>query len=100
MKVIYLIEGELNHYKIGITGQSATSRLKQLQTGNPIKLSLIEEFETQHHELEGLLHRKFLTEALHGEWFLLKSTDVFAFRATCRQLEKQIILAKKINQLD
>jgi hypothetical protein len=44
------------------------SRLKELQTGNPLKLQIYAEADWPD-EYEGLLHRRFAKKRVSGEWF-------------------------------
>jgi hypothetical protein len=67
---VYFIKAEgLNRVKIGIS-KEPQERLKQLQTGSPIKLSLMA-FTPGDIELERSLHNKFSHIICDGEWFHL-----------------------------
>ena len=73
---IYVISnGE--HYKIGVSGNSK-KRLKQLQTGCPLKLQLVDVYIVPRRiakNLEKQLHKMFWQRRLrfNGEWFDLTS---------------------------
>ena len=92
MGLVYLI-GELdnggNRYKIGSTrGKTVTNRLKQLQTGSSNELYVKEAYKTDHpFKLEKMLHNRFKSSSLIGEWFELNKRDVEDFRGICEHLE-------------
>jgi len=69
-----------DHVKIGWTkSQSAESRLKTLQTGNPLKLRVAAEFIAVDHRLEFELHQLFAIERCVGEWFMASESFVCWF---------------------
>ena len=62
----YVIEAVgLNMVKIG-KAKNVTKRLKQLQTGSPLKLQVLHCFDL---DCEGDLHRHFASHRVNGEWF-------------------------------
>ena len=94
MGYIYLIGeiGNENRYKIGSTrSKDINKRLKQLQTGNSEELYIKESFETSHpFKLETMLHNRFKTSNLIGEWFELSNEDVRDFKGVCENLQSII----------
>ena len=93
MAFIYLIESDNEHeklYKIGFTrNKDVKKRLKQLKTGNPAKLSLIEKFETKHNrKVEITLHNIYSMKNIDGEWFKLENYDVDNFLENCSKIER------------
>ena len=61
-----------NLYKIG-KADNPIERIKQLQTGNPFKITLVCVIPTiNSFELEQLLHKKFKQYHHYGEWYKLK----------------------------
>ncbi|WP_324695475.1 GIY-YIG nuclease family protein [Novosphingobium sp. RL4] len=56
--------------KIGFTKQDPRVRLKQLQTGNPMKLKLLGWFPGTQREERGL-HESLAAYRIGGEWFRL-----------------------------
>lgn len=100
MGYVYLI-GEKNKkgkYKIGSTrAKDVNKRLKQLQTGNSSELFIKESYETEHpFKLEKMLHNRFKSSNLIGEWFDLSESDTEAFKSVCEEKEK-IIMSLKNN---
>lgn len=97
---VYLIGERENKgkYKIGSTrGKDVNNRLKQLQTGNSSELFIKDSFETSHpFKLEQMLHNRFKSLNLIGEWFELSETDTEQFKAICEEKE-HIISALKNN---
>ncbi len=91
MKWIYLIKAELEgveYYKIGVTRRLPETRLKELQTGNALKLELVHIFKTKFGTLlESTLHRKYSNLQESGEWFGLTMEDVNTFLKNCEKIE-------------
>ena len=79
-------------YKIGITKNDPNKRVKQLQTGNPNKISLHRKYETKNYlKVEQWLHRKYQgkTEA-KNEWRTLTDEQVFSFLDDCQAADDNI----------
>lgn len=91
---VYLIgEYENDHkYKIGSTRNSDIGRrLKQLQTGNSSELFIKSSFETDKpFRLERMLHMKYDSTHLIGEWFEMDDSDVFGFERDCAKYQRII----------
>ena len=72
---VYVIEEMGQHlFKVGHTTGDPQGRLRQLQTGNGVKLDLITAFTCQEPEIvEKALHRllEARTQRMQGEWFAL-----------------------------
>lgn len=77
-KYIYVIEDlDSGRIKIG-RSKDPSSRLKQIQTGNPntLKLGMVKE-RAYSSKFESWLHREFSANRLNGEWFSgITSADV------------------------
>ena len=88
---IYLIKNsEESYYKIGV-GKNPKQRLKQLQTGSPAELVLIETFSTEHaYKIEKILHRRYSHLKKDGEWFYFSIIEHFEFLNICQTVEKSI----------
>ena len=101
MGIVYLIQEHNDSeylYKIGFTKNNAEKRLKELVTGNPNNMKVIEQFKTNHDfTLERTLHRFFRCEKVKNEWFRLSLEQVKSFKSTCEKLEKQFDFLKKEN---
>jgi hypothetical protein len=79
-------------YKIGITKNDPNKRVKQLQTGNPNKISLHRKYESKNYlKVERWLHRKYQgkTEA-KNEWRTLTDEQVFSFLDDCQAADDNI----------
>jgi hypothetical protein len=77
-------------YKIGYTRNKSTlkKRVKQLQTGNPDKIKILNFHETKHgRKVETALHNVYSMKRLEGEWFELEVYDAKNFNDTCNKLE-------------
>jgi len=96
MGYVYLLlevdkDGNERH-KIGITKNDPELRVKQLQTGNPAKISLLKFYESENHlKVERWLHKQYQskTEA-DNEWRSLSNEEVITFEATCKKADETI----------
>lgn len=64
---VYFIQAATGQIKIGIAANPA-ARLRDLQVGSPVALSLLCECEGGRPQ-EREYHRRFAAHRLHGEWF-------------------------------
>ena len=64
-------------YKIGITTKTPVSRVAELQTGSPTKISISGySYNSNALAMEIELHKMFASKRLEGEWFALNDDDV------------------------
>lgn len=92
---VYLIKNEENYYKIGRTG-NIRARIKQLQTGYPLEITLIHQFKTNFsREIEYVLHKDYYGSKIRGEWFSLTQEEVDNFLKHCKKTEKNLIYLKE-----
>jgi|ERR1700745_89370 len=76
---VYLIGPEIGSgpIKIGISAYGPEYRLKRLQTGNWIKLKIINWFPcSDPKSTESMLHDRYRSRHIHGEWFNLVQEDL------------------------
>lgn len=101
MGYIYLLQAnDTDYFKVGITTSSIEKRIKQLQTGSPVKITCIKYFYSEdfYRKIEGTIHRlwahkKFIDENflhLSGEWFKLNTEDVENFIILCFKIETNL----------
>lgn len=92
MGYVYLICDPSNDmFKIGVTRDLKSNRLKKLQTGNPSELFIRTIYETEWpFRLETMLHAYFRPKLVLNEWFKLDIHDVSTFHETCHRLEDNI----------
>lgn len=85
------IDGHESH-KIGITKNDPNKRVKQLQTGNPNKISLLRSYETKNYlKVEHWLHRQYQTKTeAKNEWRTLTDNQVFSFHDDCKTADDNI----------
>lgn len=70
--------GEL--YKFG-NSEDPETRIKKLQTGSPVPLSLVYTFEARTPKrAESELKRQFAIKYAHDEWFRLTEADILAVK--------------------
>lgn len=86
MSYVYVIRsGE--YCKIGIAAD-VQARLASLQTGNPVTLTLVTQFEFANPApVEQVLHQKFASQRETLEWFRLSVTDLETIDRICRLLD-------------
>ena len=91
-KYVYLIcDPAQELFKIGVTKNLYTKRMKQLQTGNGAELHLVKYHMTFFpYRMEKLLHAKFANKREHGEWFRLDINDISHFEQYCSEFEELI----------
>ena len=96
IRSIYLIRGNNGKYKIGIA-KNPQSRLKQLQTGNPEPLSIIETYKTINaSKIEKALHNRYSYARKEGEWFELSISNELTFINECEEIDDNINLLRKL----
>ena len=93
---VYLIcDSAQELYKIGVTKNLYSKRMKQLQTGNGTELHIVNYHETYYpFRIEKLLHNRFQSKREHGEWFRLDMEDITSFSTLCEEFEEFIDLMK------
>jgi hypothetical protein len=89
MKYVYLIYCEGNSlFKIGVS-KNPKSRLKQLQTGSGLKLSLLQSYPSVYaHKIESSFHNRYSYLKTSGEWFNLPYTFKNKFLTECKRSNK------------
>ena len=89
---IYLISSEINNdilYKIGITKREVKKRIKELKTGNPATLNIINVFESKWaSKIEANLHKRFYKNHINGEWFSLEPEIISNFNEICKEIHE------------
>lgn len=86
-------------FKIGVTKNDPNKRIKQLQTGNSRKITLVKIYESENYlKVEGWLHRKYhqRTEA-SNEWRSLTDAEMISFTNDCIKADATISFLKTNN---
>ncbi len=101
MGYVYLILEVNQHgeeaYKIGISKNPPKKRLKQLQTGNPNQISILNSYESKNYKkIEQWLHGRYSRKKTlaQNEWFNLTSEEVLGFLDECKKAEATFDLLK------
>lgn len=68
MFVYFIHNAGTNHYKVGKT-KSLEKRIKQLQTGNEVRLVIKRHIDDTNPEIEKYLHEYFKDKKILNEWF-------------------------------
>lgn len=89
---VYLIRcEENNYYKIGVT-KNIQRRLKQIQTGTPDKIYLVEKYESDYStKIERALHNFLAHYHRNNEWFELPLEEELRFVDNCKKIEQNFI---------
>ena len=89
---IYLICDPANNtYKIGVTRNIESNRLKKLQTGNSTELHIVSIYKCEYpFRFESMLHSYFKTKQELNEWFNLSNEDILLFQNKCKELDNTI----------
>ena len=89
---VYLICDPSNDlFKIGVTRNLNSKRLKQLQTGNGTELILKYLYPSEFpFEVEKRMHWKYNHKREVGEWFYLDVKEILNFMEDCKEKEETI----------
>ena len=93
MGYIYLICDPSNDtYKIGVTRNINSNRIKKLQTGNSTELHIVKTFKCDYpFRLEKMLHLYFNDKHELNEWYRLQLHDIIGFTDICEMLNNRIL---------
>lgn len=98
---IYLLTAiidDVKMYKIGITKNDISVRLRALQTGNPYKISIVNSFQSKWaSKVENSLHSYFKKNNVLNEWFVLSDEEVGLFTELCQKTENNLQLLEDNN---
>jgi len=101
MGYVYLIlqidENGDELHKIGISKNPPEKRLKQLQTGNPNQIFILNFYESlRYKKVEQWLHGRFSWKKTlaKNEWFKLSDEEVFSFLDECKKAEATFDILK------
>jgi len=76
---VYLLKAG-QYYKIGITSATIEERIRQLQTGNPYKITYVAygdvKSQKKAQEIENYLHLDYKRHRLQGEWFSIPHSEI------------------------
>lgn len=89
---IYLIcDPSNNTYKIGVTRNINSNRLKKLQTGNSTELHIVSTYKCDYpFRLETMLHNYFDLKHELNEWFNLELNDIIKFNDICKEIDNRL----------
>ncbi len=94
--VYVLRSGNEDVFKIGRTRQDVDSRRRGLATGNPHPLTVFDVIETEHEALcETLLHRRFRSRRVSGEFFAVGPEELEAAIGETRELLADLVASQK-----
>ncbi|MDY0268800.1 GIY-YIG nuclease family protein [Trichloromonas sp.] len=86
--LLKMIDDNSPIYKIGYTKSTVNSRLKNLQTGCPNKIIIVDEYQSDYSKIiEKTLHNIYRHKKVNGEWFKLDIYDEVNFINNCKKYE-------------
>jgi len=91
--VYLMVEGDQygeEKYKIGVTKNDPSLRLKKLKTGNSGELSVLKAYKSRNYKrIEKMIHRKYSNKRTlsQNEFFHLEDSDVLNFIEDCKTME-------------
>lgn len=87
--LLKMVNEDKTLYKIGYTKGSVYNRIKNIQTGCPYKIEIVNVYSSPYSKIiETTLHNMFSHKKTHGEWFDLDTIDEFNFESLCEKYEK------------
>jgi hypothetical protein len=101
--VYLIVEGDEignEKFKIGITKNNPTDRLRKLKTGNSSQLEILKSYESENYKkIEKWLHRKYASRRTiaKNEFFSLTDDQVINFIKDCKEIDSIINLMKEQN---
>ena len=82
-------------FKIGVTKNLYSKRMKQLQTGNANELKVVTKYYCNYpYRLESILHNRFSHKKVLNEWYSLSLEEVVNFEKTCQEVDNIIEVMK------
>jgi len=87
---VYLVCAQIDGkslYKIGFTRRSVENRIKEFKTGNASDIHLVNSFQSKWGtKIETILHNRYLSLRVSGEWFDLSDDEVLKFKENCQNI--------------
>ena len=97
---IYLLKtiDDCVKYKIGVS-KNPKKRVKQLKTGNPNGIELLQFFESIYaYKIESKLHKEYKSNKLDGEWFVFEDDSIeYTFLSRCIEIHDYLKLILTTN---
>jgi hypothetical protein len=82
--LLKIINNDKPLYKIGYTTNTVEKRVKNIQTGCPYKISIIDVYLSEYSKvIEKTLHNILSHKKINGEWFELDMSDEVNFKKMC-----------------
>ena len=87
---VYLITDNDSLFKIG-RSVNTENRLKSLQTSNGRKLTILYEVECKHGtKVESIMHRRYSSKRINGEWFQLSNEECNNFINDVKSIDENL----------
>jgi len=86
--LIKIVNEDKSLYKIGFTKGSVHKRIRELQTGCPYEIKVVNTYDSEYGTvIESALHNMFIHKKTFGEWFSLDLEDEVKFMKLCETYE-------------
>lgn len=96
-RYVYLLKTPENIYKIGVA-KNVEKRIKQLQTGCADEIILVDKFLSNYpFKIESILHRRYETNKINGEWYGLSNENINNFQKDCTIMERNFKCLEKFD---
>lgn len=95
--LLKIVNDDKSLYKIGFTKGSVYKRIRELQTGCPYEIHMVDTYSSEYSSIiESSLHNMFSHLKTHGEWFELGCEEENRFKDLCKKYENiQITIKNK-----
>ena len=86
--LLKIVNEDKTLYKIGFTKGSVYKRIRELQTGCPYEIRVVDTYSSEYGTIiESTLHHIFSHRKTYGEWFELGCDEEFKFRELCERYD-------------
>jgi hypothetical protein len=94
--VYFLRNGDEDVFKIGRTRRHPVQRIRELSTGNPDPLALLDFIETDDEDAyERFFHRKLRSKRVEGEFYALKAAELEGAIRSAREFLGELLPKQK-----
>lgn len=94
--LLKIVNEDRTLYKIGFTRGSVYKRIRELQTGCPYEIHMVDTYSSEYGTvIESTLHNIFSHRKTYGEWFALECDEEARFKELCEKFHNIQNIIKK-----
>ena len=94
--LLKIVNDDKTLYKIGFTKGSVYKRIRELQTGCPYEIHVVDTYSSEYGTIiESTLHNIFSHRRTYGEWFELGCDEEARFKELCEKYDNIQNIIKK-----